>query len=90
MIRTLTTVALSLALASAAPTVFAAKTLVYCSEGSPEGFNPQLYTAGTTFDASSRALYNKLVEFAPGTTNVEPALAEEWEAIMGALVSSII
>ena len=30
-----------------------AKTLIYCSEGSPEGFNPQLYTAGTTFDASS-------------------------------------
>ena len=24
-----------------------AKTLVYCSEGSPEGFNPSLYTAGT-------------------------------------------
>ena len=30
-----------------------AKTLVYCSEGSPEGFDPALYTAGTTFDASS-------------------------------------
>ena len=28
-----------------------AKTLVYCSEGSPEGFNPALYTAGATFDA---------------------------------------
>ena len=30
-----------------------AKTLVYCSEGSPEGFDPALYTSGTTFDASS-------------------------------------
>ena len=30
-----------------------AKTLVYCSEGSPEGFNPQLFTSGTTYDASS-------------------------------------
>ena len=30
-----------------------AKTLVYCSEGSPEGFNPQLFTTGTTFDAAS-------------------------------------
>ena len=29
-----------------------AQTLVYCSEGSPEGFDPALYTAGTTFDAS--------------------------------------
>jgi len=35
-----------------------AKTLVYCSEGSPEGFNPSLYTSGTTFDASSRQLFN--------------------------------
>jgi dipeptide transport system substrate-binding protein len=25
-----------------------AKTLVYCSEGSPEGFNPQLFTSGTS------------------------------------------
>ncbi|WP_439954444.1 hypothetical protein, partial [Escherichia coli] len=25
-----------------------ANTLVYCSEGSPEGFNPQLFTSGTT------------------------------------------
>ncbi len=56
-----------------------AKTLVYCSEGSPEGFNPAFYTAGTTFDASSRAIFNRLVEFKPGTTQVEPALAESWE-----------
>jgi dipeptide transport system substrate-binding protein len=38
-----------------------AKTLVYCSEGSPEGFDPGLYTAGTTFDATSRTVYNRLV-----------------------------
>ncbi|MGB5706856.1 MAG: ABC transporter substrate-binding protein [Arenicellales bacterium] len=55
-----------------------AKTLVYCSEGSPEGFNPSLYTAGTTFDASSRALFNRLVEFERGGTNIVPALAESW------------
>lgn len=56
-----------------------AKTLVYCSEGSPEGFDPALYTAGTTFDASSKAVYNRLVQFEPGTTNVVPGLAESWE-----------
>ena len=55
-----------------------AKTLVYCSEGSPEGFNPSLYTAGTTFDASSRAIYNRLVEFERGTTKIGPALATSW------------
>ncbi len=56
-----------------------AKTLVYCSEGSPEGFDPAPYTAGTTFDASSRPIYNRLVEFEKGTTAVQPGLAESWE-----------
>ncbi len=55
-----------------------AKTLVHCSEGSPEGFDAALYTAGTTFDATSRAIYNRLVEFERGTTNIVPALAESW------------
>lgn len=42
---------LKLGLSLVAMTVAAsvqAKTLVYCSEGSPEGFNPQLFTSGTT------------------------------------------
>ncbi|HET7409152.1 MAG TPA: ABC transporter substrate-binding protein [Paracoccaceae bacterium] len=56
-----------------------AKTLVYCSEGSPEGFDPALYTAGTTFDASSRTIFNGLTEFELGTTNIVPGLAESWE-----------
>ncbi len=57
---------------------FSAKTLVYCSEGSPEGFNPSLYTSGTTFDASSRHIFNSLVEFKRGSTVIEPGLAESW------------
>src|SRR3954449_212608 len=55
-----------------------AKTLVYCSEGSPEGFNPQLYTSGTTFDASSRTVYNRLIQAERGTTTLQPALAESY------------
>lgn len=57
-----------------------AKTLVFCSEGSPEGFNAALYTTGTTFDASSRPLMNRLVEFKRGTTEIEPGagLASSW------------
>ncbi|MFT6073746.1 MAG: dipeptide transport system substrate-binding protein [Yoonia sp.] len=55
-----------------------AQTLVYCSEGSPEGFDPALYTAGTTFDASSHPLYNRLTEFRVGTTETIPGLAESW------------
>jgi len=61
-------------------TALSAQTLVYCSEGSPEGFDPALYTAGTTFDASSHPIYNRLTEFETGTTNVIPGLAESWEA----------
>ncbi len=56
-----------------------AKTLVYCSEGSPEGFNPQLFTSGTTYDASSVPIYNRLVEFKTGTTELVPGLAEKWD-----------
>ena len=59
---------------------FAAKTLVYCSEGSPEGFNPQFFTTGTTADAASVPMYNRLVEFEIGTTNIVPGLAESWTA----------
>ena len=56
-----------------------AKTLVYCAEGSPEGFDPAPYTAGTTFDFSSQPIYNRLVEFERGTTKTQPGLAESWE-----------
>ncbi len=79
MKRTLSMTALGLIMAASVTAAAEAKTLVFCSEGSPEGFNPSLYTAGTTFDASSRQVFNKLVEFTTGTTNIEPALAETWD-----------
>jgi dipeptide transport system substrate-binding protein len=79
MNKSLSTTALGLVLALSVTAAAEAKTLVFCSEGSPEGFNPALYTAGTTFDASSRQVFNKLVEFTTGTTNIEPGLAESWE-----------
>ena len=56
-----------------------AKTLIYCSEAAPEGFDPARYVTAATFDASSQLIYNRLVEFAPGTTNVQPSLAESWD-----------
>ncbi|WP_420885904.1 ABC transporter substrate-binding protein [Candidatus Glomeribacter gigasporarum] len=55
------------------------KTLVYCSEGSPAGFDPGLYTSGVEFTAGAAAVYNRLVDFKPGTTQIEPSLAERWE-----------
>ncbi|CAK9886753.1 MAG: Periplasmic dipeptide transport protein [Candidatus Erwinia impunctatus] len=56
-----------------------AKTLVFCSESSPEGFNPQLFTSSTSYDASSVPIYNRLVEFKLGTTELQPGLAEKWD-----------
>ena len=56
-----------------------AQPLVYCSEGDPEGFDPSLYTAGTTMDASSRQLYNRLVQFARGGSEIVPGLAYSWD-----------
>ncbi len=53
-------------------------TLVYCSEGSPEGFGPQLYDSGTTLDVV-RPVFNRLVEIKFGTTDPMPSLAEKWD-----------
>ena len=54
-----------------------AKTLVYCSEGSPENFYPGINTTGTSFDANSQ-IYNRIVDFERGGTTVVPGLAERW------------
>ena len=69
---------LSVALMGAA----SAKTLVYCSEGSPENFQPAINTTGTSFDAA-RPVYNRLTEFKRGTTEVSPGLAESWDIADG-------
>ncbi|MDS7594123.1 ABC transporter substrate-binding protein [Agrobacterium tumefaciens] len=70
-------IASAIAMTSAMPAM--AKTFVYCSEASPEGFDPAPYTGGGTFDASAHPVFNRLVEFKKGTTEIEPALAEKWE-----------
>ena len=54
-----------------------AKTLVFCSEGSPENFYAAVNTTGTSFDATTQ-VYNNLVEFERGATKVVPGLAESW------------
>jgi dipeptide transport system substrate-binding protein len=57
----------------------AAKTLVYCSEASPETFTPMIGTADSTMDAAAKTIFNRLVEFKPGSTEIGPALAESWD-----------
>ncbi|WP_180126673.1 ABC transporter substrate-binding protein [Rhodoferax sp. BLA1] len=55
-----------------------AKTLVYCSEGSPENFAPSINTTGTSFDVSEQ-IYDNIVDFERGGTKVVPGLAEKWD-----------
>jgi dipeptide transport system substrate-binding protein len=54
-----------------------AKTLVFCSEGSPENFAPSINTTGTSFDAGEQ-IYDNLVDFERGGTKVVPNLAQSW------------
>jgi dipeptide transport system substrate-binding protein len=70
--------AVALALFSVAVGV-SAKPLVVCTEASPEGFDTALYTTAVTADASAETIFNRLVDFKPGTTDIQPALAESWE-----------
>ncbi|TCQ80303.1 dipeptide transport system substrate-binding protein [Ochrobactrum sp. BH3] len=78
MRKTLLSFAAAAALSGVALAPAMAKTLVYCSEGSPEGFDAALYTTNSTWDASAETIYDRLTEFESGTTNVVPGLAESW------------
>ncbi|MEG1041212.1 MAG: ABC transporter substrate-binding protein [Pseudomonas sp.] len=71
------TTLLGLGLLTQAP-LSLAKNLVFCSEGSPGGFDTAQYTSATDNDAAE-PIYNRLVEFERGATAVKPALATRWE-----------
>ncbi len=59
--------------------------LIYCSEGSPTSFNPQLDTSGTTVDATSHQLYDRLLEFDPKDSKIIPGIAESWRVSQNGL-----
>lgn len=54
------------------------KTFTYCLESSPAALNPQIATDGATLDVG-QAVYNRLVDFEAGSTNLIPSLAESWD-----------
>ncbi|MEK1906905.1 MAG: ABC transporter substrate-binding protein [Pseudomonas sp.] len=66
-------------LALCLPLSLVAQPLVVCTEASPEGFDIAQYTAATTADASAETVFERLVQFAPGSTHINPALAQRWE-----------
>ena len=51
---------------------------VFCSEGSPSFFNPQIASDGTTFDAVGD-IYDRLLRFKKGTSEIQPSLARSWK-----------
>jgi dipeptide transport system substrate-binding protein len=54
-----------------------AKTLTYCSEGNPESLSPIFNTNTTSMDVTGQ-MYESLVAFSKGTTQIRPSLAERW------------
>lgn len=52
--------------------------VIYCSEGSPVAFNPQLDVSGTTSDATAHQLYDRLLDFDPQSGKIVPGLASSW------------
>jgi dipeptide transport system substrate-binding protein len=64
---------------AATPLSHAADTLVFCSEASPAGFDPALYTSGTEFDAAAETVFNRLTQFERGSTEVVPGLSDRWD-----------
>jgi dipeptide transport system substrate-binding protein len=77
--KTLLALALSTLLPASAAMAAANDTLIYCSEASPESFNPQIASSGPTFVASSQVLYNRLINFDPVKNTPTPSLATEWK-----------
>ncbi|MDH2998820.1 peptide transporter [Pasteurellaceae bacterium LFhippo2] len=54
------------------------KTFTYCVESSPMFLNPQMATDGASFDVG-QAVFDRLIGFEKGTTNIIPSLAEKWQ-----------
>ncbi len=54
-------------------------TIVFCSEGSPKLFNPQLADDGTTIMATESTIYNQLIMKSAKDLNTIPGIATKWE-----------
>ena len=57
--------------------VVEARTLTFCSEGDPETLSPIFNTNTTSLDVTAQ-MYEGLVAFKKGTTQIRPELAERW------------
>ncbi|MDN3919445.1 ABC transporter substrate-binding protein [Roseateles violae] len=55
----------------------AGKPLVYCADASPEGFDPGMWDSASTNNVS-RQMFQGLLDFKRGTTELVPKLATAW------------
>jgi dipeptide transport system substrate-binding protein len=62
------------------------KTLVYCFEASPTGFDITQSSNLTDYSAAGKTIYNRLVRFDRIGSRFEPDLAERWEISPNGLV----
>ncbi|MCL2657881.1 MAG: ABC transporter substrate-binding protein [Betaproteobacteria bacterium] len=69
--------ALTALLVCSAPLAAAPKTLVYCAEGSPESLTRLFANGQNTSDAGAQ-IADTLLDFKPGSAELQPALAESW------------
>ncbi len=65
--------------ASSGTAVSPSSALVYGSSGQPVNLEPGNITDGNSLIVQNQ-IYNRLMEFKPGTTDLQPALATEWKA----------
>lgn len=68
---------ISLAFLSASM-AYSAQNFIFCMEGSPTSFNPQIVTDGVSMNSSAQTVFNRLIEFKYGSTEISPGLAESW------------
>ena len=78
-----------LGLAAACAAAQAAGTLTVCTESSPDGFDIVQYESAVTNDAAGLTLYDQLLLFKPGSTEVIPGLAQKWEVSADGLVVTL-
>lgn len=72
---------LALAAAFTLPGAAAAQsagTLTVCTEASPDGFDIVQYESAVTNDAAGLTIFDQLLSFKAGTTELEPGLAQSW------------
>ena len=67
----------------------AAGTLTVCTDAAPEGFDVVQYELAVTNDAAGLPLYDTLVRFKPGGTELLPGLAERWAVSPDGLVYTL-